>query len=70
MEDIETKACGNTRQYSKIAFDILEYLKDIQAVESKGRLIKYQLIKREEKDPQLTLDEIFDEALKMKVKTH
>jgi hypothetical protein len=33
-------------------------------------MIKYQLIKHEEKDPQLTLDEIFDEALKMKVKTH
>lgn len=37
VEDIELYACGNTRQYSRAALDILEYLGLIHAVRSNGR---------------------------------
>jgi hypothetical protein len=65
VEDIEPKACGNTRQYSKASFDVLEYLKKIQAVGSKGRTVKYLLLnekRQEQKYVQLTLDNIFEEV--------
>lgn len=71
VEDIETKACGNTRQYSKTAFDILGYLNEIQEVESKGRMIKYRLVKDpEERSIQLTLDDVFDDVSKMQVRVY
>ena len=37
IEDIEPNACGNTRQYSRAALDILEYLGLVRAIKSKGR---------------------------------
>jgi hypothetical protein len=37
VEDIEPKACGNSRQFSRAALDILEYLGLIRAIRSKGR---------------------------------
>jgi hypothetical protein len=37
IEDIEPKACGNSRQYSRAALDILERLNLIRAIKSKGR---------------------------------
>jgi hypothetical protein len=45
------KACGNQRQYSKAAFDILEYLKRIKADGSKERrIVIYRLVKKDEPD--------------------
>jgi hypothetical protein len=52
VEDIEPKACGNQRQYSKAAFDILEYLKRIKADGSKERrIVIYRVVKKDEQTP-------------------
>jgi len=37
VEDIEPQACGNSRQFSRAALDILENLGLIRAIRSKGR---------------------------------
>lgn len=72
VEDIEPKACGNQRQYSKAAFDILEFLKRIEAIGSKERrIIIYREVKEAYQTPlptvrQIRFDEIFEEQSKAK----
>ncbi len=70
VEDIEPRACGNQRQYSKAAFDILEYLKRITAVTSKNkRIVIYKLVSKGHEIPlplfrQVSFDELLVEESK------
>jgi hypothetical protein len=62
VEDIEPSACGNQRQHSKAAFDILEHEGIIQAVGVfRGKSVIYRLVIKSKNDErQITLDEIFE----------
>jgi hypothetical protein len=59
IEDIEPKACGNSRQYSRAALDVLEHLNLIRAITSSGRSPIYA-ITNSNKERNTTLDEIFE----------
>lgn len=61
IEELEPKACGNTRQIAKAAFEVLEFLGLIQMVTSKGRSGIY--VKTGARAPLLTLDEIFKDLM-------
>ena len=58
IEEIEPKACGNSRQYSRAALDILEHINLIRAITSKGRSPIYT-ITNSKKERDTTLDDIF-----------
>lgn len=61
IEELEPKACGNTRQYAKAAFEIFEFLGLIQMISSKGRSGIYT--KTGTQIPLITLDQIFQPLL-------
>jgi hypothetical protein len=56
IEDDEPQACGNSRQYSSAALDILQHLNIILEVSFKGNSKVYRMVKHK---TVLTLDEIF-----------
>jgi hypothetical protein len=62
IEDADQEACGNERQYSSAAFDILEREKIIEEFSHKGRSKIYCLTGY--RPHILTLDEIFTPLLK------
>lgn len=61
IEELEPKACGNTRQVAKAAFEVLEFLDLIQMITSKGRSGVY--VKTGARVPLITLDEIFNDLI-------
>ncbi len=73
IEDDEPQACGNSRQYSRAALDILKELKMIEEIKSNSKSPKYAVTDKiviegkeqplEKGIKQLTLEEAFSKIL-------